>query len=319
MRRGAWVVTLALTLDASAFVRSRTKHGTAVYWPGACVFVQPDSDGTADLPAEAVFATVQKSMQNWQALTASCGYLQLQYDQPAKLEAHLDGKNVVKFRADKWCHPDDSQNHNVCYAAAAAAITTVFYLDRPGDAQDGYIIDADVELNNLNFTFANVIEGQPLPQARPGTSVADLENTLTHELGHLQGLDHTCADSATPANEVDDTGNPPPACNNLAMLTPAQLSKIREATMYNSAMPGETKKRSPEADDVAGVCNIYPLAQSPQHSECKHTNLGDYQTRGCQFMPGRSQSAALILMLLTVLVGLALGRRKSSPAGDNRG
>ena len=157
--------------------------------------------------------------------------------------------------------------------------------------------------------FANVIEGQPLPPARQGTSIADLENTLTHELGHLQGLDHTCADSATPANEVDENGNPPPACNNLSMLTPAELNKIREATMYNSAMPGETKKRSPEADDVAGICAIYPSAQSSKHGECKHTNLDDYQTRGCQFVPGPAGGAALFFALWGLLAWRA-GRRR---------
>ena len=296
----ALAATLAAT-NADAYVRSRTKHGTAVYWPGACVFVQPDSDGTPDLPADTVFATVQKSMQNWQDLTASCGYLQMKYDTPAQVEAHLDGKNVVKFRTDKWCHPDDTQNKDVCYAAQAAAITTVFYLDRKGEGEDGYIIDADIELNDINFTFGTVVEGQPLPSPRPGTSLADLENTLTHELGHLQGLDHTCKDSATPDVEVDENGNPPPACNNLSMLTPAELAKIRDATMYNSAMPGETKKRSPEADDVAGICAIYPIDQAPLHSACKHTNLDDYQTRGCQFVPGPAGGAALFVGLLALL------------------
>jgi hypothetical protein len=304
-------VTLTLAADASAFVRSRTKHGTAVYWPGACVFVQPDSDGSTDLAPGDVFSIIQKSMQNWQTLTQGCGYLQLNFDQPGAVEAHLDGKNVVKFRKDKWCHPEDDQNHDVCYDSHAAAITTVFYLDRPGEGQDGYIIDADIELNNIDFTFVNVMLGQPLPSPRPMTSIADLENTLTHELGHLQGLDHTCKDTATPANEVDENGNPPPPCGNLSTLTPADLVKVREATMFNQAMAGETKKRSPEADDVAGICAIYPLDKSSQHGECKHTNLDDYQTRGCQFVPGPAGGAALLLCVLALLATRLVRRRRS--------
>ena len=33
--------------------------------------------------------------------------------------------------------------------------------------------------------------------------------------------------------------------------------------MYNFADPGETKKRSPETDDIAGICQTYPLANDP--------------------------------------------------------
>ena len=298
----ASALALSFAFDAHAYVRSRTQHGTAVYWPGSCVWVQPDSDGSPDLTLEVVDATIQTSIDAWQNLTHACGYIDLKKDAPAKLEAHLDGKNVVKFRTDKWCHPDDAQNKSVCYDKSAAAITTVFYLDRPGQDQDGYIIDADIELNNINYTFVTVIDGQPLPTARMGTSIADFQNTLTHELGHLQGLDHTCKDAATPENEVDDTGNPPPACNNLASLNPADLQKIREATMFNSAAPGETKKRSPEADDVAGVCAIYPLDQKSHHSTCAHTNLDDYQTRGCQFAPGATSGLALFVAALALLL-----------------
>jgi MYXO-CTERM domain-containing protein len=311
MRASAMALTLALAFDAHAYVRSRTKHGTAVYWPGACIFMQPDSDGTQDLSLDLVTADVQQSITNWQMVTSACAYIQMSMDTPAKLEAHLDGINVVKFRADKWCHPEDSQNHNVCYAAPAAAITTVFYLDRPGDAQDGYIIDADVELNDINFTFVDVMPGQPLPTGRPGTSIADLKNTLTHEFGHVQGLDHTCADSATPANEVDENGNPPPGCNMLGTLSPADKAKIQEATMYNSAQPGETKKQSPEADDIAGICAIYPLDKQAQHSVCKHVNLDDYQTRGCQFMPGPARGVFFVaLMALAGLLALRTSRRR---------
>ena len=76
----------------------------------------------------------------------------------------------------------------------ATGITTVFYVDH-GEPDDGTILDADVELNDINFTF--VVE-PTTQQPRAGTEVSDLENTLTHELGHVLGLDHTCANAATP-------------------------------------------------------------------------------------------------------------------------
>jgi hypothetical protein len=308
LRAAAWLVAagaLALGGSADAYVRSRTQHGTAVYWPGGCAFVQPDSGVPADAPPN-TFDIIQKSMNNWQSVTLSCGYLQLKYDAPAPLEAHLDGRNVVKFRTDKWCHPDDAQNKGVCYEKAAAAITTVFYLDRPGSSQDGFIIDADVELNDLYFTFVDILVGQPVPAPRSGTTVADLENTLTHELGHLQGLDHTCKDAATPSNAVDENGNPPPPCPALDNPT------VFEATMYNSAQPGETKKRTPEADDIAGICAAYPLDKASHHASCEHTNLGDYDTRACGVLPhppSRPFGGALVL-LAAAAGALALRRRR---------
>src|SRR5439155_438615 len=111
------------------------------------------------------------------------------------------------------------------------------------------------------------------------------------------------------ANEVDENGNPPPSCAMLGTLSPAEKAKIQDATMYNSAMPGETKKRSPEPDDVAGSCAAYPLDKASQHSECKHVNLDDYQTRGCQFVPGPAGGAALLLALLGLL-GVRTSRRR---------
>jgi hypothetical protein len=316
----ALALTLALAFafssTAHAYVRSRTQHGTPVYWPGGCVFVQPDSGGTPDLDSTTVFDTIMQSIGAWQSVTADCAYLKINYVDPAPLEAHLDGKNVVKFRTDQWCHPNDSQNHDVCYDAAAAAITTVFYLDRPGQSQDGYIIDADIELNDINFTFVTVVVGQPLPTGRAGTSIADLANTLTHELGHLQGLDHTCKDAATPSNEVDDTGQPPPDCNDLQALPLAERVKITEATMFNSATPGETKKRTPEADDIAGVCAAYPIADAAKHSSCKPTKLSDYSTGGCELVPGRGGGAALAVALGLCLALIAIRARRRQGVAD---
>jgi hypothetical protein len=297
----ATALVLALASDAQAYVRNRTPDGVAVAWPGGCVFVQPDAGGTPDLPAQMVFATVQKALSNWVTATSACSYLQLNYVNPAPLEAHLDGINTVKFRTDRWCHPNDAQEKDVCYSSIATGITTVFYVEK--GSHEGTILDADIELNDVDFTF--VIE--PTTQkARAGTTVSDLENTLTHELGHVQGLDHTCNAGGAPPQEVDQNGVPPPSCDELSSLSAAEQAKIVNATMYPVATPGETKKRMPTSDDVAGICSAYPRAGNP--NVCKPINLGDYAS-GCTIAPRAPRSLALVLVILLALAALATRRR----------
>jgi hypothetical protein len=311
------LVALSATVatSAQAYVRSRTTHGTPTAWRANCVMVQPDSTGTADLDYPTVTTVIQQSMQAWATATASCGYLALNYMSPALLDAHYDGVNTIKFRTDRWCHPDDDHSQGVCYSTAAAGITTIFYVDSPGHDADGSLLDADVELNNINFTFAVVDPNSPVNiKPRMGTSLADLENTLVHELGHLQGLDHTCKDSATAANAVDDTGHAPPACSMLAALSPDVRTKITEATMFNSANPGETKKRSPEADDVAGICNAYPIAMKP--SSCAPADLG----KGCSVSLGQRADASQLAcaLCLLILLGVYTKWRAAPVAGRLR-
>jgi hypothetical protein len=289
-------------------VRSRTTHGTPTHWKANCVFVQPDSTGSPDLDLGTTFTAIQASMQAWRDATQSCAYLTLNYVDPAVLDAHFDGTNTIKFRTDKWCHPNDSQSQDVCYSPIAAGITTVYYVDRPGDSDDGIILDADVELNNLNFTFDFVdpAKGATKP-ARAGTAIADFENTLVHELGHLQGLDHTCNNGDAPTNEVDENGQPPPSCDKLAALPADERLKITEATMFASAAPAETKKRTPEADDIAGICSAYPIGSAPK--QCVVADIGSYAKRGCAMGAPAPVVAPLGLLLLVVLAAIVARRR----------
>lgn len=77
---------------------------------------------------------------------------------------------------------------------------------------------------------------EPLGVGTPGPSEVDLDSLLTHEAGHVLGLGHTL-----------DVG----------------------ATMGAGYSPGSTAQRTPEPDDVDGICSIYPPGRKASSSSCE--------------------------------------------------
>ena len=75
--------------------------------------------------------------------------------------------------------------------------------------------------------------------------------------------------------------------------------------MYAFQDCGETKKASPEPDDVAGVCAIYQLEDDPR--ECRAAEL---KPSGCAVAPGRGGDRGSAPVALLSLAGLALVLRR---------
>lgn len=279
----------------SSFVRTGpTSAGHSLYWESGCIFVTPDADGTKEVPGDQEFAVIDASIAVWNDDTKSCSFLDVKTDARAQVEVSgRDARNVLKFRDASWCRPATHDAPAKCYSDSSAGITTATYVD-DGGPRDGAIVDADIEINGVNFAIG--VGGTTL-----GTSgcLADLANTLTHELGHLHGLEHTCLASGDPSR-VDGAGKPVPACS--ATSDP----KIIESTMYPFQDCGETKKATLSADEITAICTIYPTASDPGTCAAVSTGAGC-----CDVGADRSSPLApLVLSLIVGFVGLRKTRRQ---------
>lgn len=266
-----------------------TKAGNYLYWESGCVFLTIDDDGTKEIPGDAEFELVDQTIQAWNNAIAGCSYMQLINAGRKKLEVGRDHVNLIKFRDMTWCRPATADDGPHCPPDSAAGITTATFVDDPSSSRDGAIVDADVELNGVNFALSD--DGQTLGV---DDCLSELRNTLTHELGHLLGLEHTCLTSTDPPR-VDGDGNAVPLCT-------SATTEQQNATMYNFQECGETKKETLEPDDIAGVCAVYPLADDP--GTCEPVGDGG----GC-CSSGSGPAGPLALVGLVLLTSVWRRRR----------
>jgi hypothetical protein len=227
--------------SAEAYVRRTNGSGLPLWWRPHTMKIAGyeqgfDPDMTPDQIAGAMTeAALQWTMGNPDL--ATCTDLALPVTTHDLTEtpppiAH-DGVNTIAARAS-WD-----------YDHVALAQTSLFYLKSTGE-----ILEADLEVNAQDFTWTDVDSDR-----RRG--LQDLQNALTHELGHFIGLDHPCYLADPTSDETDNTGQPVPSCADVAFDSP-----IRETTMFPSADPGDTSKRTLSPDDDLAVCDIYPLGMA---------------------------------------------------------
>src|SRR4029450_623884 len=87
--------------------------------------------------------------------------------------AEPDGENRLVWHTDEWLD-----------SPAALALTPAVFRRTTGE-----ITDADIDFNGVDYTWTTT---DP-----PELVLTDVQNTATHELGHVLGLAHTPDPMAT--------------------------------------------------------------------------------------------------------------------------
>ncbi|HEY0095125.1 MAG TPA: myxosortase-dependent metalloprotease, MXAN_2677/MXAN_2678 family [Archangium sp.] len=305
MRSLPWLALAALALvapEAQSQVYRRTLvpgRPFCVVWPGRDYVYRMDAAGSVRTPGDSEFTALEAAFASWRAVSNTCSDFtftrgpDIQKPRVGYVRDSQDNENVITFREvdcndvvppeDPCLEDDTCANTYACWDHGAAVIgltTTTFSF------RTAYILDADVEFNastdGRGFLFTTV--DSPMCQGEYSTDcvVTDVQNTATHEFGHVVGLDH-----------VSEIGS----------------------TMEATAPPGETHKRIVDAGSAAGFCEAYPRGLPP-------TQCGERPDLGRRFQavsqgPGLGCGAApeALLPLASLLGLLALGRRRKRPAG----
>lgn len=221
-----------------------------------------------DLSEDEVIGVFERSITTWESVTCSGESLgvdiQLLSEQSTcTAPTYRDGDgnvNAVMFVAD-WGEREYDPN--------AFAVTTVWHRRSTGE-----ILDVDMEINERQGPYG-ICPDAGCTDSR----TVDLENVVTHEIGHYLGLAH---------------------------------SEDVNATMYAMAVAGETHKRDLTPDDQAGICAVYPPGSpagecdyAPQNGLVLHCDQG-----GCAISPAGSSSSAPWLALLVGGFGILIARRR---------
>jgi hypothetical protein len=292
-------IGLGAARPALAFVRYKTPSGALFFWPQTCVPVTayPDSltaaNGNMELSTTQIMTAATTAALQWGADSNACTFLHINVTQQsgAAPPARLDYKNSLVFRTAEgsWAAAD-----GMPYDPMALAITSVFV-----DTSTGKIKDADIEVNAMNFSWADLVANPSLADTSQ-----DLQNALTHEMGHMIGLDHTCyVAGSVKTPPLDNNGQPIPDCDDAS-------ETVRDTTMSAVALRGDTGKRTLAPDDIAGVCDIYPIAMDPM--DCPTADVAPPTTEACRCDAGgaRGRSTGLAAGLLALA---ALVRRRRVP------
>lgn len=189
--------------SALAYSFKTSDAGHTLRWASGPIEYQLHNNLPPYLSQSAVLEAVRASFASWQQVPTA--ELELVYGGYTEQLPGFDptnaqkNQNVVHFVTAGWEHGDD-----------VLAVTTTIYRKSSNE-----IVDSDVMINAVNFRWSTSDDAV----------YTDLQNALTHEVGHFLGLAHS-----------DDPS----------------------ATMYGRHAAHETLKRTLALDDVEGISALYP-------------------------------------------------------------
>jgi hypothetical protein len=326
-RRVAFLVLLTSILAgrAQAYVRYKTASGVPWYWKESCVPVTiylNDFDKKTGNSANQVAKSIAAAGHAWSPDAVSCTsggvttnpYLEIVPTlsaQETPPPSGYDARNSIIFRTDNWTMSGKPSGPKVIdYAFEALAVT--WTTAKP----DGHIVDVDIEINAINKIWMNLDPGVVVPFDHGDVvEVHDIQNTLTHEFGHLLGLDHTCFNPSFADPNLNDAGKARPQDDqgqNVPDCSDAPVS-VRNTVMFDAASPGETSKRMLSPDDMRAVCEIYKAEQDPNVCAIDQASAGCEVARAAPARrPGGAGRGLPLLAVVGILsLGVGFGRRRA--------
>ena len=320
-------VLLAASGGAYAFVRETTvtgdpAAGKCLYWgPRAVTYkVNATSAATPPLPrpacptcapcqdASAATALIVNTLPNWGLATrageatACTDFGLMNGGTTTSTAMGNDGVNLIVFRTG-WCASTSLVPQNdPCRGAVGACaakyncwehdatgtigLTTITYNPTTGE-----ILDADIEFHGwdgntqANGYYLTCASSPPCgnpPFGQTSCTSVDVGTVALHEAGHVVGLDHTCA-------------------------YPAPHNSCTADSVMQPIIPSSTAtRRTLGADDVNGICTIYPRNAATLTCTSGGGGGGTTSSGGCSTAEG----SAMLSLLAGGFALLRMRRRR---------
>ncbi|MDP9149360.1 MAG: M10 family metallopeptidase domain-containing protein [Myxococcota bacterium] len=223
--------------------RAQTGTGAVVHWDEDELNLEPVVPAAASgVTAEELVLALQSAARAWNEPLETCAVPRVRIRTPTPGgAARVDGRSVVVLRSDAWC-PADRRDPSDCYDPKLQALTQLRQRLDGKESDDGVLSEADIEVNAVDFRWS--LDGQ-----RPGTR--SLRAILAHELGHVLGLRHPCAERPTAAEAL-------PLCA-------AEASRaMKISIMYpDPTEPGRVPVLAPGPDATGPLCHERRLRRAP--------------------------------------------------------
>jgi hypothetical protein len=211
----------------SPFCVGKKASNAPVWWRTACVGYDLQQDASRHVSYDAFATAASNAFGRWTG--ASCPSM----GGPSR--ASIDVRDLGPVPCARATYDPTGPNQNVVvfhddtwpYEQKDMASTgspkslTVALTTITFDPETGELFDADIELNSADYNILPLTDSAP-----PAEETFDLESVLAHETGHFFGMAH---------------------------------SPLSRAVMYaDGDTSSGTSKRFLTAEDVDGICAIYP-------------------------------------------------------------